>query len=50
MIGKVKTCGPKRDDGTAVGLRKLTIRGLDYKPLLDELQRLLAPGGKYVFE
>jgi len=50
IIGKVRTFGPKRDDGKAVGLRKLTIRDLGFKTLLEELKRLLAPGGKYVVE
>lgn len=50
VIGKVKTIGPKRDDGMAVGLRRLTIRGLDYKPLQEELRCLLALGGRYVVE
>lgn len=50
VIGKARTFGPKRDDGKAVGLLKLTIRGLDFEPLLEELKCLLAPGGKYVVE
>ena len=50
FIDKIKGFGRKKVGGSAVGLRKLTFKGVCDESLMGELRGLLAPDGEFVLE
>ena len=50
FVDKIKEFGRKKVGGSAVGLRKLTFKGVCDESLMGELRGLLVPGGEFVLE